>query len=176
MFRLKRFYVYFFFCFVILGFYHTKVDEKFFISTTTSYPTLNSNPHPNLNGFFFNSDLISNASMKSPPNVKFNMFFVESNLKRTEIGIKQMCAIESAAMHNPLASIQVYSLQAKLNSNASFLLNAYQNIQIVPFNPEQLLNDSNLLSFWKNGSVHKSQFSYSHLSDFIRSVEFSNGI
>lgn len=110
----------------------------------------------------------ANRTISSSEYVSFNMIFVESNLKRKEIGIKQMCCIESAAKNNPLASIQVYTLNAQLNPNATYLLEKYLNVQIIQFDAKRFISQKNVLSFWKNGTIHRSKFSYSHLSDFLR--------
>lgn len=150
-----------FFFLVGLMFYIVHMD-KFSKNSIINFP--NCNP----------TVRISSSNEHPEKNVKFNIFFIESNLTRKEIAIKQMCCIESAAKHNPLASIQVYTLQAKLNPNVTYLLSNYMNVQIVQFDAERDLSNKNVKSFWKNGTIHKSPFSYSHLSDFLRSVCYTD--
>ena len=98
----------------------------------------------------------------------FEIFFIESNMKRSEIDTKQMCAIESAAKNNPNEIVKIFSLKSQLNKNSSFLLKKYDNIQFVNFDPEKMLNDTRLLEFWNKGEVMRSAYGHAHLSDFLR--------
>ena len=101
---------------------------------------------------------------------KYNIFFIESNIKRNEFSTKQMCAIESAARNNPNSFVQVYTLNARLNKNASFLVTNYSNIEIIKFNANQTL-ESSLLEFWTKGEAMKSPYASAHLSDFLRCLD-----
>ena len=102
---------------------------------------------------------------------KYNIFFIESNMKRAVISPKEMCAIESAARHNPKADVKVYTLRAQLNESARGLLTKYSNIEIIDFKPEFVFeNDSKMNGFWKRGDAMRSQFAHAHLSDFIRFI------
>ena len=102
---------------------------------------------------------------------KYNIFFIESNMKRAVISPKEMCAIESAARHNPKAHVKVYTLRAQLNESARGLLKKYSNIEIIDFKPESVFqNDSKMNEFWKSGDAMRSQFANAHLSDFIRFI------
>ena len=102
---------------------------------------------------------------------KYNIFFIESNMKRAVISPKEMCAIESAARHNPKANVKVYTLRAQLNESARGLLTKYSNIEIIDFKPELVFkNESNMSEFWKKGDAMRSQYALAHLSDFIRFI------
>lgn len=112
--------------------------------------------------------LLNNEPRKYKERTNFEIFFIESNMKRSEIDTKQMCAIESAAKNNPNALIKIFTLKSQLNKNSTFLLKKYDNIQFVDFNPEEFLNETNLLEFWNKGEVMRSKYGYAHLSDFLR--------
>lgn len=100
----------------------------------------------------------------------FNIFFIESNPNNNDrdIGFKELCAIESAARHNPEAKIQVYTLGAQLNSNASILFDEFQNINIIPLNLETVsfTNNRILLGLWK--TCLENQTNCFDFIDFLR--------
>lgn len=137
---------------VIFVIYELKKSE----SQTLKYSSLSQSN-------ILNSKLNFNKKLNS-----YNIFFIESNLNRSKFSTKQICAIESAAKHNPNASIKVYTLGAQLNSN--YLLENYPNIQVINFIPEEVLNDTKLIKFWLKGDVIRSKYGYSHLSDFLRAI------
>ena len=92
-------------------------------------------------------------------------------MKRAVISPKEMCAIESAARHNPKADVKVYTLRAQLNESARGLLTKYSNIEIIDFKPELVFqNESQMNEFWKKGDAMRSKFAHAHLSDFIRFI------
>lgn len=100
----------------------------------------------------------------------FNIFFIESNLNRSVLSLRQTCAIESAARHNPDANVHLYTLRAQINSSLSVpLFYKYPNLKVIDFRPEEFFqNDTNLIGFWKNGSMMNSIYAPAHLSDFLR--------
>lgn len=100
----------------------------------------------------------------------FNIFFIESNMNRSVLSLRQTCAIESAARHNPDANVYLYTLRAHVNSSLSVpLFSKYPNLRLIDFRPEEFFqNDTNLVGFWKNGSMMNSIYAPAHLSDFLR--------
>lgn len=117
---------------------------------------------------FSEKSINKNKNIYISAKYKYSIFFLESNYLRKEFTTKEMCAIESAAKMNPKALIQVHTFTAKLNNNANILKNIYPNIQITNFQPENVFNDTPILDWWHKGSVLKSAFSYSHLTDAFR--------
>lgn len=113
---------------------------------------------------------ISNNEEKSKQTLTTNrvIMFIESDMSRTELSERQMCAIESTAKHNPNVQIVLYTLRAQLNSNASFLLNYYPNIRIERINPENEINVSSVLQFWNNSGIRTSNYSHVHSNEFLR--------
>jgi hypothetical protein len=45
---------------------------------------------------------------------RYNFFFVESDKSRLNFDLKELCAVESAALNNPNANVYVYYLKAKI--------------------------------------------------------------
>lgn len=107
-------------------------------------------------------------SKKGSERVNYSVFFLESNYNREEFTTKEMCAIESAAKTNPNATIQVYTLRAKLNEKTNQLLKTYSNIRINKFEPRVIFKDTPLLKWWSKGTVMKSPFSFAHIADAFR--------
>lgn len=104
----------------------------------------------------------------------YDFYFVETKYDRSIFSVKQMCAIESAAKHNPTARVRVLTLNTQLSRNPNFLLDKYANIEIFHFEPEQTLADNAaMLAFWKKGDMMKSKHALAHMSDFLRYFHFT---
>jgi lactosylceramide 4-alpha-galactosyltransferase len=99
---------------------------------------------------------------------RYNIFFVETSMSRKYLSTKQLCAIESAAMHNPLANIYVVSIRAVFKDLSLFL--RYKNLVWIKLNPYELFRDTPLWAWWISGAVLKSQFTTAHISDAVRLV------
>ncbi|RNA03496.1 hypothetical protein BpHYR1_025231, partial [Brachionus plicatilis] len=65
---------------------------------------------------------------------EFSVFFTETNINRDKISERQMCSIESAALHNPQVNIYLFSLKAKIDDA---ILKKYKNIKFVVTSPEE---------------------------------------
>ncbi len=102
-------------------------------------------------------------------NYKYNIFFVETNSEREIFSARQLCAIESAALNNPLALVNVYSLKAKLNKK---YLERYKNIRVIEPDLEDLFNETILEKWFKFNAnkINNSPHKYILLSDIIRLV------
>jgi hypothetical protein len=99
-------------------------------------------------------------------NQSLNIFFVESNFESKWLRPRQLCAIESAAVHNPYANVFVVSLNAKLRDNK--LLREYNNIKWMPIKTEEAFADTPLWLWWRSKKVMTSPFKTAHLSDALR--------
>lgn len=117
------------------------------------------------------SSMLTNVPLLQT-NERFSIFFIESNMGRDVFDLKQTCAIESAARHNPDADVFVYTLRARLDSFAeSVVLVRYPNLKVIRFRPEQFFrneNDARINAFWNSGHMMNSRFAHAHLSDFLR--------
>lgn len=110
-------------------------------------------------------DLIS---LRVKQNVnKYNIFFVETNLDRAYFSPRQLCAIESAALHNPNANIFILSIRAMIN-DTSILFRTYSNVMWQRLVPADLFIDTPLWKWWLQGRVFTSIFKTAHLSDAVR--------
>jgi len=100
---------------------------------------------------------------------KYNIFFAETNSKREYFSPRQICAIESAALNNPLAIINVYSINAKLNKK---WLEKYSNIKIIKLDYDDLFKETYFENWFKANKqiIYNSQFTYVQLSDMVRLV------
>lgn len=97
----------------------------------------------------------------------FNIFFTETNPNRTELNLKQMCAIESAALNNPDANVYLYSVNATIDNH---LLERYGNIEYIQSTPAKIFEETPLHSWWiSNQSViQNSEYSIHHIADSLR--------
>lgn len=98
----------------------------------------------------------------------YDIYFIESDPNRDELSARQMCAIESAARHNPKATVKVVTFKARLDAAATSLLDEYKNIQIVDFDPDTMINDLSHRFFAKGEEIPISEYSVAHMSDFLR--------
>jgi hypothetical protein len=84
-----------------------------------------------------------------------------------------VCAIESAALNNPKALIQIYTLNAKLKADDELLLlEHFDNIQVTRINLDDEFNSVEFMADWwlKKGKqlIASSEFHVSHTSDLLR--------
>ena len=96
----------------------------------------------------------------------YNIFFVETNLEHTTLTTKQMCAVESAALHNRNANVFVVSIRAVLNE--TLLFKTYKNFIWLRLLPNEIFSDTPLLQWWLSAKVFKSVYMTAHLSDAVR--------
>lgn len=146
-----------FIAFIILLFYGnflTNKDENLMRNMVTIFDFKQNNFRP--------LDKIKNSSL----NGQFNIFFVETSMENEYFSPKQLCAIESAAFHNPNSNVIVYSLKAEVK-DANFL-SKYKNLYWRKFVPKEIFEDTPLMNWWLSGQLFKSVFMTAHLSDAAR--------
>jgi hypothetical protein len=97
----------------------------------------------------------------------FNIIFVETNEKKSNLSLKLLCAIESAALNNPDALINFFSVNAVVND---YLTDRYKNIQSKKFLIEDVFKDTPMYNWWiKNKNIiKKGEFNFVHTSDALR--------
>ncbi len=99
----------------------------------------------------------------------YNIFFAETSSTRKYFNMRQMCAIESAALNNPNAKVIVYSKHAKMRS---VWLEQYPNIFVLKLNYNDIIKNT-LLENWFISSyeeIGKSPYFLTHMSDLLRYV------
>jgi hypothetical protein len=98
---------------------------------------------------------------------QFNIIFVETNKNKYNLSLKQLCAVESAALNNPNASIIFFSINAIVNN---YLRERYKNILSINFRIDQVFNDTPFNDWWKKykTQIQKGQFNLVHTSDALR--------
>ena len=99
---------------------------------------------------------------------------------------KQICAIESAAKHNPDRSVQIFirlpkskqiNLVEQNNKNFSWdaILNQYKNLRIIFFNETNFFKNTAVMEWYKNAKWQHSPQQSSHLSGYARLVSIFRG-
>lgn len=110
---------------------------------------------------------VINFNSNYDENVKFNIFMVETNHKAEYMSLRQMCSIESAALHNPEATIYVNVIKSQIG--ISKLFSKYKNIKWSLMNITEIFEDTPLLNWWKSDKLSTDDyFRFSHLSDALR--------
>ena len=112
---------------------------------------------------------INSNENDKPNNYKYNIFFGETNSNREYFSSTQICGIESAALNNPLALINVYSVKAKMDKK---WLKKYPNIKIIQLDLVDLFKGSIFENWYKLNAniVNNSPYKYMILSEVIRLV------
>lgn len=97
----------------------------------------------------------------------FNILFVETNENKTNLSLKQLCAIESAALNNPNALINFFSVGPVVDE---YLTKRYKNIQTRKFSVQDVFKDTPMNDWWKNyeDKIRKGEFNLVHTSDALR--------
>ena len=122
---------------------------------------------------FKNNRIHSNETNNKTFNGELNnisniIFFIETNENREVFSTKQLCAIESAAAHNPKYQVIVYSIRSEFDDSA--FLYTFPNVKLVKLILLELFDDTPLFEWWISGVVFKSSFYLVHISDAIRLV------
>ena len=71
---------------------------------------------------------------------KYNIFMVETNTESDYLNFNQLCSIESNALHNPQATLNLLSLRAKINQ--TILFEKYPNIKWSLMSVEDIFEDT----------------------------------
>ena len=98
-----------------------------------------------------------------------NIIFTETNSTRDVMNFKELCAIESAAKHNPESTVLVFSINSIINDTQ--LLEKYKNIKNIILNLNETFNNTILHNFWFENKLSTAKypiFRVSHLSDALR--------
>jgi lactosylceramide 4-alpha-galactosyltransferase len=107
---------------------------------------------------------------------KYNIFMVETNTESDYLNFNQLCSVESNALHNPQATLNLLSLRAKINQ--TILFEKYPNIKWSLMSEEDIFEDTPLKEWWEKGKLTNvdKYFRYSHLSDALRlALVYKNG-
>ena len=117
------------------------------------------------------------SSKKSDAADNDRIFFHETS-GRLELSLRQSCAIESAAYHNPQRPVQIY-FQPQLNNNAGInsssawfqVLHRYPNVRIIVIDDVELyFRDSPVEDWYLKGQWRGSPYKTQHMADYIRLV------
>jgi hypothetical protein len=104
-----------------------------------------------------------------PPRI----YFVESSFTRKYLDKKQLCAIESAAKHNPDMIVHVASVQGVIRESYKLpLFQQYPNIKFEIINATEVFEGTPFQEWWLNDRVSKvdGYFRVAHISDALRLV------
>ena len=115
------------------------------------------------------SNLNYEAVSENDDGLTNSFIFTETNATRIIMTFGELCAIESAAKHNPKSIIRVLSINAIINDTE--LLQKYMNIKYEKINLNQTFNNSILHQFWFENKLSAAKnpiFRISHLSDALR--------
>jgi lactosylceramide 4-alpha-galactosyltransferase len=114
------------------------------------------------------SYLLSNNTSSS--NIKgYNIFFVETNFKSNYFNKRELCGIESAALNNPNGIINVYTINAKIDSK---LLQTYSNIKLIKLNLNKLFKNTYFENWYRLNEqlLIQGPYAYAQISDLFRVV------
>jgi lactosylceramide 4-alpha-galactosyltransferase len=112
--------------------------------------------------------LLLNTSSSS--NIKrYNIFFVETNFKLNYFNKRELCGIESAALNNPNGIINVYTINAKIDSK---LLKTYSNIKLIKLNLSKLFQNTYFENWYRLNKqlLMQGPYAYAQISDLFRVV------
>lgn len=87
---------------------------------------------------------------------------------RSKLTPGELCAVESAARHNPSATVYLMLTSPRLNPVDSELLASLPNVQPRYLDLDSLFHGSPLEAVWTSGRIHASSWPVSHLSDCVR--------
>ncbi|XP_055296562.1 lactosylceramide 4-alpha-galactosyltransferase-like isoform X2 [Sitodiplosis mosellana] len=117
---------------------------------------------------------ISNAKLK--PSDRRSIFFLMTSCSwKGKIALKarQVCAVESAAYHNPNRTIFILfaspvDLLTNTQSETLAVLQSYKNIHIQNINLDTFVEGTLAEDFYRSGKLFASKTLIEHMSDFLR--------
>lgn len=109
--------------------------------------------------------------------------FMQETISNGELNVRQSCAIESAAKHNPHRSIQLITRQSVTSQTFDIkdtpwlkVLNHYSNnVQVMLIEEAEYFNDTALNDWYNRRDWHSSSHRLAHLSDYIQAVSIFRG-
>jgi len=106
------------------------------------------------------------------------IFFHETS-GRNDLDVRQTCAVESAALHNPQRPIQLFVLStADVNETDPWLqvLSQYSNVDVIVVDDEEAYyRDTPLENWFLQGEWRESYYQIVHKSDYMRMLTLSRG-
>ncbi|XP_032794974.2 lactosylceramide 4-alpha-galactosyltransferase [Daphnia magna] len=129
-------------------------------------------------------DLTTVSPSESPRELKHNYdflsegdkaFFWETGGNQT-LNIRQACAVESLALHNPSVTVYMLFSQERVNRSSitlRTLTENYKNIRIIGINMNNFMTGSALEHWYKFTDWRKGPFNVSHFSDALRFATLS---
>ena len=113
---------------------------------------------------------MSHRSLISFPSNVDSVYFLELT-DRQQIGALSLCALESAAKHNPNSTVfllRTASNPVEWSDPLSVVSSRYANIKFRQISVRDLMFETPLMELWESGRIDKSRHFVSHLSDVIR--------
>ena len=107
------------------------------------------------------------------------IFFHETS-GRNDLDVRQTCAVESAALHNPQRPIHVFILATtgQINRATAWLqvLSRYPNVDVFVVDDEEAYyRDTPLEQWYRQGEWRESYYQIVHKSDYMRMLTLSRG-
>ncbi|XP_057367573.1 lactosylceramide 4-alpha-galactosyltransferase-like [Daphnia carinata] len=104
------------------------------------------------------------------------IFFHETS-GRSDLSLRQTCAVESAAKHNPDRPVQVFMTADRLEYSSPWLevLQHYANVTIVVMDMKSYFASTPLERWYNEGEWRASIHKIVHLSDYVRVLTLLKG-
>lgn len=93
------------------------------------------------------------------------------------LNVRQSCAVESAARHNPTRPVQLFLHADRLNYSRPFLsvLQHYSNVVVVLLNETEYFLNTPLEKWFIDGEWRESMYKIVHMADYIRMLNLFKG-
>lgn len=122
-------------------------------------------------------------------NISDQRIFFHETSGRSQLSLRQCCAVESAARNNPDRPVQllmrsstncastdpIKSQQLPMNPSWLKVLSRYPNVEIVLLNQDHYFAGTPLEDWYTKGVWRTSRFEMGHLSDYIRVLTLYKG-
>lgn len=104
------------------------------------------------------------------------IFFHETS-GRNFLRMRQSCAVESAAKHNPSRAVQIFMLTDHLDYSQPWIsaLENYTNVAVILVDDEEYFTGSPFEEWYRKGEWKTSKFKMEHMSDYIRILSLYKG-
>lgn len=123
-----------------------------------------------------NIKFYSRGGIYDQPNT--NRIYFHETSKRARLNVRQSCAVESAAKHNPDKAVQLFMLHANdfdFSSPWYRVLSQYRNIDIVLVKEGDYFRNTPLEGWFNKGEWLSSPFRIAHFSDYMRMLSAIKG-
>ena len=98
-----------------------------------------------------------------------DIFMIETNDRKGTVRGRVLCALESAARHNPTRNVFLLLSTTSKVKNTTGLIPNLKNFHVIRTDFDQIMKDTPCEAFWQSAPYEESMYEVVHKSDILKS-------